>query len=430
MVFIDCHDLGRHLGAYGQETVSSPNLDRLAEDGVCFEGSFCTAPQCSPSRAGLYTGRYAHAAGMLGLAHDPFNWRLHQDEAYLAGHFQRAGYRTALIGVQHVTAHQEEAVRGLGFDHVVLEDSAALIPGLAAAWLDDVQEEAFFLNIGFMIPHRDPGGHYHQAPADDSLGVQVPGYLPDTPEARREFSELQGVIRQMDAAVGALRGELERRGLMNDTWMIFTTDHGLAMPRAKCTMYDPGIETALIMYAPTSGITGSRRFKELISNVDIVPTILECLEMETPDNLHGSSFAGLLRGNAYSRRKYIFAEKTFHTAYEPQRAVRSDRYKLIWNAEIGIVNVPGDVRQSPIYPQMLEQITQERPALEFYDLKHDPLEQQNLISDPEYESEIEDLRETLHTWMKDTNDPLLNGPPVSPFYRHSLNVLKGTNHEI
>ncbi len=155
MVFIDCHDLGRHLGVYGRDTVPSPHLDILAERGICFERSFCTAPQCSPSRAGLYTGRHAHANGMFGLAHEPFNWSLNPNEIHLARLFQAAGYRTALIGVQHVTSHDESSVRGLGFDHVQLETDALKITGQVRAYLSDGGESPFFLNIGFMIPHRD-----------------------------------------------------------------------------------------------------------------------------------------------------------------------------------------------------------------------------------------------------------------------------------
>ncbi len=423
IVFIDCHDLGRHLGVYGRDTVPSPHLDILAERGICFERSFCTAPQCSPSRAGLFTGRYAHANGMFGLAHEPFNWSLNPHEIHLARRFQNAGYRTALIGVQHVTSHDESAVRRLGFDHVQLETDALEIPGQIRTYLSDGGQSPFFLNIGFMIPHRDPVGHYHQAPPDNSLGVSVPGYLPDSDDVRDEFVQLQGVIRQLDDAVGGIWSVLDELGLLDDTWIIFTTDHGLAMPRAKCTLFDPGIETALIMYAPGLGLTGGTRYPQLISNVDIVPTIIEMLDLSQPENLHGRSFAPLLRNESYQPRREIFAEKTFHTAYEPQRAVRTERFKLIWNAEAGIITVPGDVRQSPAYPRMLDELTTERPVFEFYDLEQDPVELENRIQGLEYAREAEALRQVLLDWMQDTGDPLLKGPISSPFYDQSLQQL-------
>src|SRR5512137_1579320 len=95
-----CHDLGRYIGCYGVETVNTPNLDRLAAEGVRFDNYFCTAPSCSPSRAAIMTGRYPHANGMMGLAHKPFNWTLYPTERHLARLMSDAGFDTVLAGVQ------------------------------------------------------------------------------------------------------------------------------------------------------------------------------------------------------------------------------------------------------------------------------------------------------------------------------------------
>ncbi len=423
LVLIDCHDLGRHLGAYGQATVPSPQLDRLAAAGVRFANSFSTAPQCSPSRAALYTGRYPHANGMFGLAHAPFNWRLHADETHLARLLRDAGYWTVLVGVQHVTASQEDAVGELGFAESRRTQNARHTADQAVDFLEDAPREPFFLNIGFDEPHRDRQGAYKQAPADRSRGVAIPPYLPQTPEAEAEFADLQGVIGAMDEAVGRVRAKLEEAGLMERTWLIFTTDHGLAMPRAKCTLFDPGIETALIMLAPALGLTGGRVIDELISHVDLVPTIAEVLDLPAPAGVQGQSFAPLLQRAPYSAREEIFAEKTFHTAYEPQRAIRTHRHKLIWNVEASIINVPADVMKSPLYPQMIGEITRERPPFELYDLVVDPLERVNLAEDSDYASVLADLRRRLLHWMEETGDPILQGPIASPFYVESRRLM-------
>ena len=425
LILIDCHDLGRHLGAYGRSTVPSPHLDALAVDGVRFDNSFCTAPQCSPSRAGLYTGRYPHATGMFGLAHEPFGWRLHDNEVHLARYLRDAGYTTIQVGVQHVTDHAPAAVRELGFQQVRPAHHAGDVAHLAIDWLRSSPQRPFFLNIGFTEPHRDENGLFRQAPPDTSQGVEVPAYLPQTAEAHAEFAELQGVIGLMDRAVGQIWAALQELDLLDDTWLIFTTDHGLAMPRAKSTMYDPGIETALLMYSQPFGLTGGRAFDRLISNVDLVPTILEMLGLAVPARIQGHSFAGLLRGTAYEPREYVYAEKTFHTDYEPQRAIRSASHKLIWNAEVDIINVAGDIMHSPIYPQMINQLTIERPPFELYDLVTDPLEQHNRINDADYRPIATELRQHLLAWMRRTNDPLLNGPLASPYYRRALRLLTG-----
>jgi N-sulfoglucosamine sulfohydrolase len=416
LIMIDCHDLGQHLACYGWDAVPSPNLDALAGRGVRFENSFCTAPQCCPSRAALYTGRYPHANGMFGLAHPPFNWRMHDGEVHLAKLLQDAGYHTAQIGVQHVTAQNAQAIGQLGFDHVAMEENSLHIGELVSVYLRNVTDRPFFLNIGFFDPHRDARGYFHQAPPDNSKGVSIPPYIPDIPEAYEEFAQLQGVIGKMDAAIGMIWRAIVDNDLLNDTWLIFTTDHGIAMPRAKTTLYDPGIETALITYAQPFDIVGGKVHDALISNVDIVPTILDGLGITPPENVHGRSFWNLLSGEDYTPNAHIFAEKTFHTAYEPQRAVRSERYKLIWNAEVDIINVAADIQHSPIYPHMIDELTVERPPFELYDLQSDPVECVNLAGQAEYADVEHDLREALLAWMQSTGDPLLAGPISSPYY--------------
>jgi arylsulfatase A-like enzyme len=423
LLMIDCHDLGRHLACYGQHAVPSDAIDALAADGVRFTQAFCTAPQCSPSRASLYTGRHAHDVGMLGLAHAPFNWRLRPDARYLAGVLKDAGWSTHHVGVQHVAPDHPDEVAALGFDsHAASHAPAAAVADAATNVLEQ-HEGPFFLNIGFEEPHRDANGRFKDHPPYDARGVDIPPYLPDRPEVREEMAELQGAIYAMDQAVGRILRALRARNDANNTWVVFTTDHGLALPRAKATMYDPGLGVALIMRWPAAGLTGGRTLDRLTSHVDVVPTLLDGLGVPAPDGLHGRSAWSDLTDQGASDADMVFAEKTFHTAYEPMRAVRDGRYKLIANLEVDIMNVPGDTLRSPITASMVDEIAQERPPVELYDLQNDPGERVNLADDPAHAAVRARLTAALTAWMRDTHDPVLSGPVGSPYRTAALQAL-------
>jgi N-sulfoglucosamine sulfohydrolase len=175
-----------------------------------------------------------------------------------------------------------------------------------------------------------------------------------------------------------------------------------------------------------AGLQAGRVVSELVSNVDVTPTLLEGLGLPAPANIQGRSFWPLLHGSAYTPREEVFAEKTFHTYYEPMRAVRTLTKKLIVNLEVSTsVDVPADIRESPMYPRMVRKLSAVRPPVELYDLLDDPWEQRNLADDPDVASVQADLRQRLLGWMKETDDPVLSGPVASPYYAAALASLKG-----
>jgi arylsulfatase A-like enzyme len=360
---------------------------------------------------------------VLGLAHAPFNWRLPPRERHLAQLLREQGYATALVGMQHLIAHGQ--AEELGYRRVLpvapaLEAAEAAVTLLRELAADD---RPFYLEIGFEEPHRPY--HFGGAKPDEELGVAVPPYLPDGPEARRDLAAFQGAIRAMDAGVGLGLAGLRDLGLEERTCVVFTTDHGAALPRAKATLYDPGIEIALLLRWPAGGLAGGRTYGDLLSNVDVVPTLLDAFGLPLPTNLHGQSFWPLLQARPYQPRTAIFAEKTFHTHYEPMRAVRTATHKYIANFEVGTaVDVPADVRESPIYPLLIPAFGRVRDHIEIYDLTMDPWEQMNLSGRPEMVNVETNLRQRLLRWMRETDDPLLKGPVASPYYHETLTRLR------
>ena len=348
ILFFTCHDLGRHLGCYGYRSVHSPALDELAAGGVRFANAFCTAPQCSPSRASLHSGRYPHAAGVLGLAHHPYGWRLDPRPA--------SGPPAARRGVQHHPDRDAAPHRprrggraGVRARPAAPDRARGGRNGRGAAGRAGRVKRPFYLEVGFEETHRpyDFGG----AKPDTSLGVEVPAYLPDSPAARADWAAFQGAVRQMDLGVGRILAALDALSLTADTWVVFAADHGIAMPRAKGTLYDPGIAVTLLMRWPAGGLAGGRVVAELVSNVDVIPTMLDALGLSPRYPLQGHSLWPLLRSEPATPRTEVFAEKTFHTYYEPMRAIRTADYKYIVNFEVSTaVDVPTDVQLSPISP--------------------------------------------------------------------------------
>jgi arylsulfatase A-like enzyme len=403
VVVITTHDIGRHLRCYGRRSVVSPNLDRFAAEGVRFAKAFATAPQCSPSRASLATGMYPHSNGVMGLAHQGFDWDLAVPHA--AALFAAGGFETHLLGGQHVTPHPDR----LGFDHMHPTDA-----------VDEVlagDGERLYVEINFDETHR-PYPPAVEVPAS----LEIPGYLPDGPESREEMAAVQRTITAMDSAFGRVVAGLERAGRLEDALVIFTTDHGLAMPRAKCTLYDPGLEVALIGHWEAGNIGEGAVHDALISNIDVLPSLLDAAGLAIPDRVQGRSFLRLLRGQTYDARDHIFAEKTFHSYYDPMRCIRTETHKLIRNFETGfLVEVPGDIQRGPIFRAHVELYSADRPsAVELYDLREDPLEQRNLAGAAAFKGIERELDERLWKLMRDTDDPLLAGPVASPRYRRAV----------
>jgi N-sulfoglucosamine sulfohydrolase len=420
---IVCHDLGRHLGCYGLPQVRTPNLDRLAAEGQLFLSSFCTSPGCSPSRAALATGRYPHSAGVLGLAHARFGWDLGPAELHCAAILGDAGYHTALFGLQHVTYHVER----LGFaEHHPARPADAVTANLRH-FLERVGRAEpgappFYAELNFFEPHRP--FDYGDVSPDTDAGIYRPPYLPEAPAVLAELAAMQGAIRKVDHCIGEIEDGLARSGLRENTVVLFTADHGIAFPRAKGTLYDPGIQTALLLRWPAA-IPGAARHTELVSNVDLLPTLLTAARVPLPNGLQGRSVMPLLRNEPYCPRTAIFAEKTFHNEYDPQRCIRTATHKLVVRFEVGNpLEVPADIMHGATYVEMLPKVVAPEPGhYELYDLTVDPLEQDNLAESLEHAELRDSLRRELLQWMRDTADPLLDGPVASPFYRKTVRWL-------
>lgn len=412
VVVIHCHDLGRCLGCYG-ESVSTPNVDRLSADGARFSNYFCTAPHCSPSRGSIWTGQYPHNHGLMGLAGS--GWTLDDGVPALPQCFRDAGYRTHLVGLQHVSP----SPRALGYDTVVSYEGASDgegndAAGVAREFATRVRNwdrtERHFASVGIYEPHR-PFPESDTDPAN----IAVPQYLPDEPAVREDLGGLHAAVTRADAAVGTIVQSLEKAAVLKNTIVVFTTDHGIAFPRAKGMCYDPGVETALVVRYPDAIETGET-YDQLLSNVDLAPTLLRLIGEDPPPDMDGESFAEILSEDGQWGRDHVFLEMTWHDYYNPIRAVRTEQFKYVRNFwQVPLVYLPNDVFLSASGRIVREEwYTQQRPKEELYDLDADPHEHRNLAEDESHREVLERLREVVRHRMVEDDDPLRLGPVQPP----------------
>lgn len=417
ILLIHWHDLGKYLGCYGYEGVPSPCVDQLSRDGVRFDNAFCTSPLCSPSRGSMFTGRYPHSNGLMGLVNR--GWTLPSDEKCLQHYLKEVGYDTALIGFQHERHDPHE----LGFDEVhVPKDTAFgwnLLPYTESYFRKrSNQSSPFFLSVGFFDVHRLGGGRGYPEdiyPPLDPDTVPVPGFLKDTPFARRDLAGFARAIEKADAATGDILQQLKSSGLESNTIIIFTTDHGMAFPGAKSNLHDPGLEIALIAKGP--GIPANATYPGLTSNVDILPTLLDlCDYAGDRSAIQGQSCLSNLRDpSGKAHRQVVFGEKIYHNEYDPVRMIRTEEFKLIKSFEPAPrLAIAQDIEKSLTRLGMDDSHLEPRAPIQLFDMRQDPFEQNNLAGSPEMQTVESELLRQLETWMRETHDPLLQGPIPMP----------------
>jgi len=381
ILYLHSHDTGRYVQPYGH-SIPTPNIQRLAEEGVLFRQAFCAAPTCSPSRAALLTGQSAHSSGMIGLAHRGFSMKDYGQ--HLLHSLREAGYPSTLVGVQHIATDSKV----IGYDEVLSTRSnrAEDVAPRAAEYLEDGPSQPFFLSVGFGETHRE----FPEPDSEGDAKYSLPPFpIPDTPETRRDFAGFKASARRLDSGIGLVLDALSSSGLSDNTLVICTTDHGIAFPYMKCNLTDHGIGVMLILRGP-AGFLGGK-----VIDRSLMP---------------------LIRGEVEEVNDEIFAEVTFHAAYEPQRAVRTKRWKYIRRFTD---------RTSPVLPNCDDSLSKEVwmrngwagrevEKEQLYDLVFDPNETHNLARATWAKDVLSQMRVRLETWMLRTHDPLLEGTVAPP----------------
>lgn len=416
LVIFVADDLRRDdLRAYGGMDARTPNIDRFAEEGVRFANAFAASPSCSPSRSSLYTGNFPMRHG--GHAnHSPIHGGMPTMPTYL----QKLGYRVVIAGKTHVGERPNfpfeympsSVVKPAGGGPLTANLDMAAIDRLIAS-RDPAKPLALIVNsFAPHVPWATNDGY-------DPQSLHVPPYLVDTPETRAAMARYFTRVSQADREFGELRASLARHGSTN-TLLMFTADQGSQFPFGKWNLYDAGIAVPLI--ASWSGkIAPGTTAEPMVSLVDVLPTFQEAAHGKATRTIDGCSFLPVLRGAKQGCRQEIYAahsgvpDNSPEANVAPMRTIRTPRYKLIVNfrPDIRYVNAVSNgegrdraywdswVKRAETDPKAAAVIKRfhDRVPVEFYDLKADPYELNNLAGAKEHAADIATLRGKLTAWM-------------------------------
>ena len=445
VLLIVSEDNGPDLGCYGNPYVTTPNLDGLAEDGVLFENAFVTYSVCSPSRSTIYTGLFPHQNGQIGLATHKF--RMHKSFKTLPVFMKEAGYRTGCLGKIHVNPESAvpwdfHPIKGANFAKKNLPSYAAF-----ADTFMNASEEPFFLMVNFPDAHYPVQKQVEGMPATTLEGSDVepiPFQGADSKRLREYTANYYNCMNRLDEATGMLLKKLEASGKAENTVILYLGDHGAQFSRGKCSNYEAALRIPLIIKWPGKAKPGLRT-EELVSTIDLLPTILDACGMNSAEGLPGKSLVPLIIDeDGASGHDYIYADGSGSAAffYFPKRSVRDKRYKLIHNplrdrenpkfaryafyrkSHFSGGTMVSEIESAPPIVQQAYQTWRKPPEYELYDLQEDPLEFNNLSDDPAYNEIKAGLIEALEKWQKDTKDPLADPLKLARYTREVDSVFR------
>jgi N-sulfoglucosamine sulfohydrolase len=447
------------MGVYRNKICQTPNLDALAKKSLIFNNAYTSVSSCSPSRAALLTGMPAHQNGMYGLHQAENHFDSFTNVRSLPNILRDRGIRTGIIGKKHVGPPNTYS-----FDYEQTEENNSIlqvgrnithIKLLTRKFLNN-STEPFFLYVAFHDPHRC--GHtnpeygefcQHFGNGDEGMGLipdwhpiyyqfdelELPYYIPNTIEARKDVAAQYTTISRLDQGVGLVLQELKDSGHEDDTLVIYSSDNGIPFPNGRTNFYDSGIAEPMLISSP---LHTERRYQvtySLTSLLDVVPTVLdwynitqETNEIEANPVLTGRSLLPLLdKEPENTTGEAVFASHVLHevTMYYPMRMIRTHRYKLIHNLNYqSAFPIDQDFYLSPTFQGILNRTRNKenlywfktlkeyynRPEWELYDLKHDPEELNNLAGKNDYKVIMKELELRLFEWQNVTSDPWICSP--------------------
>jgi len=436
ILLIVADDHGREaLGCYGNPVIKTPNLDRLAKDGVRFTNAFCTSASCAASRSVILTGLHNHTNGTFGHTHGVHHFSCYDNIISLPAILNQSDYRTACMGKRHFAPEKTYPFQLKMEKDGESRDDVAMAEGCREFLTG---ENPFFLYYCSFNPHRDSrtvddvefapncfGNPEQDFPGDKETKydeVIVPPFLSDTPAVRAELAQYYQSISRMDRGVGRLIEILKENNIYDNTLIIYISDNGSAFPMSKTTLYEPGMNLPCIFKLPGKKQHAGTVCDVLTAWYDLTPTILDYAEANrSGHDFFGHSIRPIIEGKTAVKDwpKEVYASHSFHqlTNYYPMRVVRTEKYKFIYNIAYPLqFPFASDLWISASWRQVKEKEPDRfgkrkienylhRPKFELYDLEKDKDELHNLAYLTEYAELAESFKNKLKKFQKDTKDP-------------------------
>ncbi len=458
ILFIVSDDQGYpHASAYGCDFVNTPTFDRIAKEGLLFTNFFVTAPQCSPSRASILTGRYIWQNGPAGMHWSTFPKGLVTYTELL----NKNGYRVGYTGKGWSPGNWIDGGRKhnpAGIKYIDVKDAKEYKKSIPAK---GISGENYAGSFGVFLDNTDKskpfcfwlGGHEPHRSYEKGIGlksgkklsdVEVPPYLPESEIVKSDFLDYAFEIEWFDKQAGKAIKMLKERGMLENTLIVFTSDNGLPFPRAKAYSFDEGNHVPMAIMWKGHIKNPGRIISDLVSAVDLFPTFIEAAGVKDKNfDTEGKSLLKLFKNrrliNQHPFRNYVFWGRERHGSARwdnlgyPQRAIRSESYLYIWNPKPNrypagapkefkngkLVWDYGDIDPSPTKDYMIQHLNdklsklafQKNPEEMLYDIKKDPFCMNNLAYNPEYEKIKKRLSEKLRMKLKGTKDPRMGKYP-------------------
>lgn len=423
------------IAAYGHPNIKTPNLDKLAQDGMRFNEAFLTTSSCSPSRTSIISGLYPHNTDAEQLS-----WPLPEGKNTFVQQLKTAGYWTGLAGKYHmgdpVRDDFDELLEmqwkdaPIGLDRRLVGDGSG-----CDEWLkllkDRPKGKPFFTWLASFDAHRP----FYEGISDDPYGpedVIIPPYMPKTDATKKDFALYYDEITRMDTYIGKVIAELDAQGVTDNTMILFISDNGRAFPRDKTTLYDGGIKTPWIVKWPAKIKAGSVN-NNLVSSADIASTFMSVAGLKPLPEFDGKDISSLLMGENKEIHDEVYAEDHFHDFEDYTRAVRTQKYKYIKNYYSDLPNTPSaDVLRDRTWKSMVEENKKgtlneaqmrcfeiPRSEEELYDIVADPNELNNLVQNKAHTEALNDMRSRLETIRVNTKDYLPKERTPDDFFRET-----------